>query len=71
MDRDSCVDVVYCAFIEAFDTIPYGHLGQVLEYYSFDKYFVNWVKIFLSWRRQRMVVNGSEYTWYDFYSGIT
>ena len=38
LDRGGCVDVIYCDFMKAFDTVPHGRLTQVLEYYNFDVY---------------------------------
>ena len=32
LDSGVCMDVIYCDFIKAFDTVPYGRLSQVLEY---------------------------------------
>ena len=60
----------YCDFMKAFDTVSHGRLAQVLEYYSFDAYIVDWSMAFLSQRRQRVVVNGSESTRYDVMSVI-
>ena len=65
-----CVDVIYCDFMKAFDTVPHGRLAQVLEFYNFDVYIVDWIRSVLSQRRQRVVVNRCESTWHDVKSGI-
>ena len=56
--------------MKAFDTVPHDCLTQVLEYYNFDKYIVDWIRSFLSQRRQRVVLNDCESTWHDVKSGI-
>ena len=39
LDRGGCVDVVYCDFQKAFDTVPHRRLLTVLEYYGImDRY---------------------------------
>ena len=52
LDRGGCVDVVYCDFQKAFDTVPHRRLLTVLEYYGITDPVLSWVKDFLSERRQ-------------------
>ena len=40
------VDVVYCDFLKAFGTFPYGRLIQVLSHYEVDDNLVTWIKGF-------------------------
>ena len=70
LDRGGYVDVVYCDFMKAFDTVPHGRLIQVLHHYGVDDYLVTWIKGFLTNRRQRVVVNGQNSSWYEVKSGI-
>ena len=70
LDRGGYVDVVYCDFMKAFDTVPHGRLIQVLNHYGVDDYLVTWIKGFLTNRRQRVVVNGQNSSWYEVKSGI-
>ena len=70
LDRGGYVDVVYCDFMKAFDTVPHGRLIQVLHHYGVDDYLVTWTKGFLTNRRQRVVVNGQNSSWYEVKSGI-
>ena len=69
-DWDDCVDVICCDFIKAFGTVPHGRLIQVLHFYKFDIAIISWVKDFLSHRRQQVIVNGSESSWFWVKSGI-
>ena len=70
LDRGGYVDVVYCDVMKAFDTVPHGRLIQVLHHYGVDDYLVTWIKGFLTNRRQRVVVNGQNSSWYEVKSGI-
>ena len=36
LDRGGCVDVIYCDFMKAFDTVPHRRLISVLQYYGVD-----------------------------------
>ena len=61
LDRDGCMNMIYCDFMKAFDTVPHGHLAQVLEYYNFDAYIVDWIRAF----QPEMAAGGSEQIWID------
>ena len=69
LDRGGYVDVVYCDFMKAFDTVPHGHLIQVLEYYGVDSFIVKWIRGFLT-DRKRVIINGESSTWSEVSSGI-
>ena len=64
------VNVVYCDFMKAFDTVPHGRLIQVLEYYGVDSFIVKWIRGFLTDRKQRVLINGESSTWSEVSSGI-
>ena len=70
LDRGGYVDVVYCDFMKAFDTVPHGRLIQVLEYYGVDSFIVKWIRGFLTDRKQRVIINGESSTWSEVSSGI-
>ena len=70
LDRGGYVDVVYCDFMKAFDTVPHGRLIQVLEYYGVDSFIVKWIRGFLTDRKQRVIINGELSTWSEVSSGI-
>ena len=70
LDKGGCVDVVYCDFLKAFDKVPHKRLVQKLNYYGIAPLLVNWIKEFLSDRKQKVLVNGECSTWYEVTSGI-
>ena len=70
LDRGGCVDVVYCDFQKAFDTVPHRRLLTVLEYYGITDPVLSWVKDFLSERRQKVVVGEQSSSWFEVISGI-
>ena len=52
------IDVVYLDFTKAFDSVPHKRLLVKLQAHGITGKLLNWVKIFLSGRRQRVVING-------------
>ena len=68
LDRGGDVDVVYCDFMKALDTVPHDRLIQV-RYYGVDSFLVNWIRGSLTDREQRVIING-ESTWSDLSTGI-
>jgi len=58
IDNGAAVDVVYCDFKKAFDTVPHARLIHKLEQYGIKGRTKEWVKDFLSDRKQCVVVNG-------------
>ena len=70
LDMGGEVDVIYCDFMKAFDTVPHSRLLDVLVYYGINDPVLSWIKAFLSNRKQRVMVNGVPSSWYDVVSGI-
>ena len=70
LDRGGCLDVIYCDFMKAFDTVPHRRLINVLEYYGIDDPILSWINDFLTDRRQKIVVNGVASKWHQVTSGI-
>ena len=70
LDSGGSVDVIYCDFRKAFDTVPHRRLMSVLEYYGICDPVLSWVGDFLSGRRQRVLVGGQSSVWHDVTSGI-
>ena len=70
LDRGGCVDVIYCDFMKALTlchTVTSSRSSTTIGFYST---IISWVKDFLSNRRQWVIVNGSESSWFEVKSGI-
>ena len=52
--------MVYLDFSKAFDSIPYKRLLVKLQAHGITGKLLNWIRAFLSDRRQRVVINGFE-----------
>ncbi|MCG8047037.1 MAG: reverse transcriptase domain-containing protein [Candidatus Thiodiazotropha endolucinida] len=70
IDQGDSVDVVYLDFKKAFDKVPHQRLLKKLQGYGISGHIHEWVKDFLSDRKQRVVVNGSQSDWSNVSSGI-
>ena len=57
MDRGGMIDVIYCDFRKAFDTVPHNQLLSVLTHGITDP-ILSWVKDFLLNRKYQIAVNG-------------
>ena len=64
------VDAVYLDFSKAFDSVSQKHLLRKLKTYGVTGRLLNWIRSFLSGRRQRVIVNGSISGWVDVTSGV-
>ena len=70
LDRGGVIDVVYCDFQKAFDTVPHKRLIEVLACYGFTNPLLSWVKDFLTGRTQQVIVNGRISRKYEVTSGV-
>ena len=52
------IDVIYLDFTKAFDSAPHKCLLVKLQAHGITGKLLNWIKIFLSGRRQQVVING-------------
>ena len=57
------VDVIYCDFMRAFDTVPHKRLIRKLETYGVTGNLLNWIHSFLTGRKQRVCVGGTFSMW--------
>ena len=69
-DDGSPVDVIYLDFQKAFDKVPHQRLLIKLKYHGMGESVVNWVRDWLSGRKQRVVVEGEESSWRPVISGV-
>ena len=70
LDESSSFDCIYYDFAKAFDSVPHARLLVKLEAYGIKGKLLDWVKAFLSQRKQRVVVNSSKSAWADVSSGV-
>jgi len=70
LDKGGAVDVAYCDFMKAFDKVSHVKLIHKLKMYNFGQKYIDWIKAFLSNRKQRVLVNGSSSEWKSVTSGI-
>ena len=61
LDKGSALDVIYLDFKKAFDTVPHERLLLKMKAYGICDKLLQWVRSFLSERKQRVRV-GSEYS---------
>ena len=70
LDEGDDVDVIYLDFKKAFDKVPHRRLLVKLQGYGIQGKVLDWIQEFLTERKQRVVMNGSESEWSDVTSGI-
>ena len=70
LDNGGSVDIIYCDFMRAFDTVPHRRLLSKLKTYGIDGTLLEWISSFLIGRTQRVTVNGIFSIWTDVISGI-
>ena len=57
-------------FQKAFDTVPHHHLLHKLAAYGVNNQILRWLKNFLCFSCQRVLVNGESSELYDFVSEV-
>ncbi|MDW3615035.1 MAG: reverse transcriptase family protein, partial [Nitrososphaeraceae archaeon] len=70
LDMGQSVDVVYLDFAKAFDKVPHVRLFKKLESHGISGVVLNWIKCWLSGRRQRVSVNKTLSDWLNVTSGV-
>ena len=70
LDRGSAVDVIYFDFMKAFDKVPHERLIMKLRSYGVDGALLQWIRAFLTDRKQRVVINGTQSDWVNVTSGV-
>ena len=70
LDEGNSIDVIYLDYAKAFDTVPHLRLLKKLEGYGVAGQVLQWIRSFLSNRRQKVVINGESSSWRDVLSGI-
>ena len=58
LESSGFIDVVYCDFQKAFDTVPHNRLLDLLTHYGINEPIFSWISDFLSNRKQQVSING-------------
>ena len=70
LDKKSHVDIAILDFSKAFDTVPHQRLKNKLIAYGITGKTLTWILSFLSNRKQRVQINGSQSSWVPVLSGV-
>ena len=71
VDYGSPVDVIYLDFQKAFDKVPHQRLKlKGLKPHGMGNSIINWIEQWLTYRRQRVVVDGEVSSWKPVLSGV-
>lgn len=70
LDNGEELDLIYLDFAKAFDKVPFLRLLKKLEVHGIRGDLLNWVKTWLSNRRQRVGVDGEYSGWAEVCSGV-
>ena len=64
------IDIIYFDFKKAFDKVPHMRLLLKLKAYGLNPQLYNWIKNWLTDRKQRVVLNGSASNFKSVTSGV-
>ena len=70
LDQGHSVDTIYLDFAKAFDSVPHERLLDKAKGYGIRGDILEWIRLFIKGRRQRVVVNGKKSSWRDMISGV-
>ena len=70
VDEGSPVDVIYLDFKKAFDKVPHQRLILKLKSHGMGNSIINWIEQWLTYRKQRVVVDGEVSRWTSVLSGV-
>jgi len=70
MDSSHQVDIIFIDFRKAFDTVPHHRLLNKLSHYGIQGRTHNWLRVWLTQRIQRVVINGYESDFVKVQSGV-
>jgi len=68
--ESTTVDVVYCNFSKAFDTVFHNSLLGKLRKCGLDEWTVRWIENWLNGRTQRALISSTESSWRPVTSGV-
>ena len=70
LDQGHAVDVLYLDFAKAFDKVPHRRLLDKCRGLGVDGRVLEWIRVWLGNRQQRVVLNGEASEWADVLSGV-
>ena len=70
LDTGGQIDVIYTDFAKAFDTVHHHRLLYKLKTYNINTDLIAWITDFLFNRKQCVVLNGEQSSWFKVLSGI-
>ena len=70
LDKQSSVDVILLDFAKAFDKVSHAHLLVKLPHYGIKGQMLNWIRDFLTSRKQRVVIEGHSSDWLNVTCGV-
>ena len=70
LDEGFDIDILYLDYSKAFDTVPHKRLISKLQAYGISGKILDWVRSFLSHRRQNVGVRNAHSEWADVRSGV-
>ena len=65
LDNGDCADILYLDFAKAFYKVPHQRLLAKVKAFGIDGQILEWIKAWLSGRKQRVVLNGKHSEWID------
>ncbi len=60
VDRDENYDILYLDFSKAFEKVPHHRLLHKIQAHGVDGKVLNWIRAWLSGRKQRVQINGKK-----------
>ena len=62
--------MIFLGFAKAFNTVPHERLPLTAKFYGISGKLNNWLRVFLTGRRKRVVVNSSSPNWSTVLSSV-
>lgn len=70
VDNGDAMDIIFLDFAKAFDKVPHKRLVAQLRAHGVGGEVLDWIRAWLSGRRQRVVLNGASSGWKEVWSGV-
>ena len=70
LDQNNNLDVLYCDFKKAFDSVPHQRLIMKVKSFGIEGNVADWINDFITGRRQRVCINNTKSSWVNVTSGV-